>query len=161
MCDAAQSCRDLTRQIELAAKLAGRTVDFAVKELQAPQSELWSSTELNRARKTLDGARADAVEALWRMRYFVRQADWLQERFPDAKLRDVEGLVKRVTRGEIETHDWGLTPGRYVGVVPEEEDEDFDFEEVLRSIFIDLKGLNEEATELASRIARNFEELGA
>ncbi len=32
----------------------------------------------------------------------------------------------------IEAHEWSLTPGRYVGVVPEEEDEDFDFEEALR-----------------------------
>ena len=80
--------------------------------------------------------------------------------FPEAELRDVEGLVKRVDRSEIEAHDWSLTPGRYVGVAPEEEDEDFDFEEALRSITSDLKGLNEEAAELAARIARNFEELG-
>jgi hypothetical protein len=31
----------------------------------------------------------------------------------------------------------------------------------VRAIRIDLKGLNEEAAELAARIARNFEELGA
>ena len=30
----------------------------------------------------------------------------------------------------------------------------------MRSIHIDLKELNEEAVELATRIARNFEELG-
>ena len=68
--------------------------------------------------------------------------------------------MKLVDRSEIESHDRSLTPGRYVGVAPEEEDEDFDFEEALRSIHIDLKGLNEEAVELAARIARNFEELG-
>ena len=90
----------------------------------------------------------------------MRQADWLQERFPKAELRDVEGLVKLVDRSEIEAHDWSLTPGRYVGVAPEEVDEDFDFEEALRAIHIDLQGLNEEAAELAVRIARNFEELG-
>ena len=90
----------------------------------------------------------------------MRQADWLQERFPEAELRDVEGLVKLVDRTEIEAHDWSLTPGRYVGVAPEEEDEDFDFEEAVRSIHIDLKGLNEEAVELSARIVRNFEELG-
>ena len=71
-----------------------------------------------------------------------------------------KGLVKLVERGEVEAHDWSLTPGRYVGVAPEEEDEDFDFEETLRSIHLDLKGLNEEAEKLAARIARNFEELG-
>jgi type I restriction enzyme M protein len=43
----------------------------------------------------------------------------------------------------------------------EEQDDDFDFEEALRAIHIDLKGLNEDAVELAARLARNFEELGA
>ncbi len=71
-----------------------------------------------------------------------------------------EGLVKLVGREELKAHDWSLTPGRYVGVAPEEVDENFDFEEALRSIHIDLKGLNEEATQLAARIAKNFEEMG-
>ena len=156
----AERCRDMTRQIDLAAKLAGRAVDIAVKELEARESDLWENAEIGRARRTLEGERHNAVESLQRARYFVRQADWLQERFPEAELRDVEGLVKRVDRSEIEAYDWSLTPGRYVGVAPEEEDEDFDFEEALRSIHVDLKGLNEEAVELAARIARNFEELG-
>ena len=140
----AERCRDLTQQIDLAAKLAGRVVDIAVKELDARESDLWANADINKARKALEDARAGAVEALKRARYFVRQADWLQERFPEAELRDVEGLVKLVDRSEIEAHDWSLTPGRYVGVAPEEEDEDFDFEEALRSIHIDLKGLNDQ-----------------
>jgi len=156
----AERCRDMTKQIDLAAKLAGRLVDTAIKELDARDHALWPNAEVTRARKALEGARAAAVEALRTARYFVKQADWLQERFPDAVLRDVEGLVKRVSRAEIAAHDQSLTPGRYVGVAPEEVDEDFDFEEALRSIHIDLKGLNEEAAELAARIARNFEELG-
>jgi type I restriction enzyme M protein len=94
------------------------------------------------------------------VRYIFKQAHWLQERFPDAKLRDVEGLVKLVDIAEIKDNDWSLTPGRYVGVAPEEEDEDFDFEESLRDIHIELSGLNEEATTLAARIQKNFEDLG-
>lgn len=156
----ADRCRDMTKLIDLAAKLAGRVVDTAIKELDARDHALWPNAEVTRARKALESARAAAVEALRTARYFVKQADWLQERFPDAVLRDVEGLVKRVSRAEIAAHDHSLTPGRYVGVAPEEVDEDFDFEEVLRSIHIDLKGLNEDAAELAARIARNFEELG-
>ena len=156
----ADRCRDLTKQIDLAAKLAGRVIDVAVKELDARDSEAWDNGDVNKARKSLEAARANAVEVLRLVRYFVRQADWLQERFPEAKLRDVEGLVKLIHRATIKGHDWSLTPGRYVGVVPEEHDEDFDFEETLRRIHIDLKGLNEEAAELAVRIARNFEELG-
>ncbi len=125
--DMAERCRDLTKQINLAAKLAGRAVDIAVKELEARESDLWANAEISRARRALEDERHDAVESLRRARYFVRQADWLQERFPAAELRDVEGLVKLVGRSEIEAHDWSLTPGRYVGVAPEEEDEDFDF----------------------------------
>ena len=155
-----ERCRDLTKQIDLAAKLAGKAVDIAVKELDARESDHWANTDINTARRVLENARAAGVEALRRARYFVLQADWLHERFPDAELRNVEGLVKFVSRAEIEEHDWSLTPGRYVGVAPEEEDEDFDFEDVLRSIHIDLEGLNEEAAELATRISRDFKELG-
>lgn len=157
----ADRCRDLTKQIDLAVKLAGRVIDIAVKELAARESEAWNNAEVNKARKVLDEARAAAVEALRQVRYFVKQADWLQERFPEASLRDVEGLVKCVDRTTIAAHEWSLAPGRYVGVAPEEMDEDFDFEETLRAIHIDLNGLNEEAVELAARIFKNFEELGA
>ena len=76
----------------------------------------------------------------------------------EAKVR--RKLVESGAVDVMEAHDWSLTPGRYVGVAPEEEDEDFDFEEAMRSIHMDLNELNEEAAELAARIARNFEELG-
>jgi len=61
---------------------------------------------------------------------------------------------------EIEAADWSLTPGRYVGVAPTEEDEDFDFEQTLRDIHTELADLNREAVELAAKIQANFEELG-
>ena len=157
--DIAERCRDLTKQIDLATKLAGRAADIAVRDLDARESDHWPNTDINAERRALEDARATGVEALRRARYFVLQADWLQERFPKAELRDVEGLVKLVARTEIEEHDWSLTPGRYVGVAPEDEDEGFDFKEVLRSIHVDLKELNDEAEELAARIARNFGEL--
>ena len=156
----AEKCRDLTKQIDLAAKLVGRVIDTAVKDLDARDSDTWAGADITRARKSLEAARAKAVAALHKPRYLIKQADWLQERFPEAKLRDVEGLVKLVKRAEIKSHDWSLTPGRYVGIAPEEVDHDFDFEEALRSIHIDLQALNEEASELAGRIAKNLEDLG-
>ena len=154
-------CRVLIRRIDLAARLVGRTLDIAVNELRARESDNWPNAEIRKAYRMLEDGRSDVVDVLKRTQYFVGQADWLQERFPEAELRDVEGLVKRVERAEIEAHDWSLTPGRYVGVAREEGDADFDFEETLRSIHIDLKGLNEEAVELAARIAGDFEALGA
>ncbi len=72
----------------------------------------------------------------------------------------MEGLVKLVDRTKIEANDWSLTPGRYVGVVPEEEDDDFDFEEALRDIHMELEDLNNEAVKLAATIKKNFEKLG-
>ena len=84
----------------------------------------------------------------------------LATRFPERKLKDIEGLVKLVSIEEIEANDWSLSPGRYVGVAPEEIDEDFDFEEKMSEIHAELSVLNEEAVELAARITQNFEELG-
>lgn len=107
----------------------------------------------------LDEARKAVAEHLKEARYFHTQAEWLQTRFPNAELCDVEGLVKLVGRKELEANDWSLTPGRYVGVAPEEEDEDFDFEEALRDIHIEIEGLNSEAAELGIKIQKNFEEL--
>ena len=111
--------------------------------------------------KQLDEERKAAVEQLKHAVYFHRQVTWLQDRFPKAELQAVPGLVKLVDRKEIEAADWSLTPGRYVGVAPPEEDEDFDFEQTLRDIHTELADLNKEAAELAAKIQENFEELGA
>lgn len=110
--------------------------------------------------KALEEARSEAVEALKQVRYFHRQAHWLLSRFPDGELAEVRGLVKLVGHNELAANDWSLTPGRYVGVAPEEEDENFDFEGTMRDIHIELKGLNEEAVALATLIEANFEGLG-
>ncbi len=90
--------------------------------------------------------------------YFHKQAKWLTSRFPDGEYVDVEGLCKVVTQAEIEEKDWSLSPGRYVGVAIE-EDEDFDYEARLEEIHIELEGLNEEAAELAKMIAENYKGL--
>ncbi|MBC7369732.1 MAG: N-6 DNA methylase, partial [Undibacterium sp.] len=154
----AETSRDLVKQADHLYKLASRLVDAC--EQNGKEDDAWSGREATKARKAADEARHAAVEQLKLVRYFQKHAAWLTERFPDAELRDVEGLVKLVDRKEIEANDWSLTPGRYVGVTPEVEDEDFDFEETLREIHVELSDLNAEAAKLAKRIAKNFEELG-
>lgn len=156
----AEASRDLVKQTDLLYKLACRVIDNCEQEYAAKKSRLWPSREINRARKAADAARHEVVEQLKAVRYVWKQAHWLTERFPEAKLRDVEGLVKLVSIDEIAANDWSLTPGRYVGVTPEEQDEDFDFEEALREIHVELADLDAEATRLAAKIRRNFEELG-
>ncbi len=173
----AETCRDLIKQADLLYKLATRLIDDLTSSPRS-MGEVPGATDpplppgegqgvreiirdITRSRKTADEARQLAVEQLKQVRYFWKQAHWLTERFPNAKLCDVEGLVKLVDIKDIEANDWSLTPGRYVGVTPEEEDEDFDFEESLRNIHVELEDLNAEAVKLAETIKKNFEELGA
>ena len=152
--------RELGRQTDQIYRLALRLIELCEKKLNARENDFWAKKEINQSKKPLDEKRKSCVEQLRQARYFYRQARWLQERFPEAKLRDVEGLVKLVERAEIETNDWSLTPGRYAGVAPEDEDEDFDFEETLHNIHVELDDLNLEAAKLAATIKKNFEELG-
>ena len=155
-----ETSRDLIKQTDLLYKLACRLIEACENECDARDSDAWANRVITRARKAADEARALAVEQLKQVRYFWKQAHWLTERFPEAELRNVEGLVKLVDRAEIAANDWSLTPGRYVGVAPEEVDEDFDFEEALRDIHVELEDLNAEAVQLAATIKKNFEELG-
>lgn len=67
--------------------------------------------------------------------------------------------MKLVDHAELAENDYSLTPGRYVGVAPEEDDEDFDFEEAIKEIHDELETLNAEAAELAETIAKSFAEL--
>jgi type I restriction enzyme M protein len=115
---------------------------------------------VNRLAKQLDEEHKSAVEQLKDCAYLHRQIAWLQDHFPKAEMQDVLGLCKVVTRFDIETADWSLTPGRFVGVASVEVDEDFDFEQTLRDIHVELADLNRESVELALKIQENFEELG-
>jgi type I restriction enzyme M protein len=159
----AEATRGLVKQVDLLHKLASRVADLG-GELAGEDVTVAASYDrraVSKLVKTLDECRKAAVEQMKRAVYFHRQVAWLQERFPNAELQPVPGLVKLVDRREIEAADWSLTPGRYVGVAPAEADEDFDFEGALRDIHTELADLNKEATELATRIQENFEELGA
>jgi type I restriction enzyme M protein len=151
----------MVKQIDLLYKLVARCTQLA-HELAAIEeaSEFYDRRLAGKRLKQLDEERKLAVEQLKLATYFHRQIVWLQERFPEAQMRAVPGLCKVVSRAEIEAADWSLTPGRYVGVAPLEVDEDFDFEQALRDIHIELADLNREAFELAAKIQQNFEELG-
>ena len=165
----AEAIRGLVKQVDLLYKLAARVADLGAElaaNLPLPPGEgrregAYDRRAAGRQVKQLDEERKAAVEQLKHAAYFHRQVAWLQDRFPKAELDAVPGLVKLVDCAEIEAADWSLTPGRYVGVAPPEEDEDFDFEQTLRDIHTELADLNKEAATLAAKIQENFEELGA
>lgn len=123
-------------------------------------AEFFDRRATGKVTKQIDEERKSAVDQLKDCAYLHRQVIWLQDRFPQAEMADVPGLCKVVTRAEIEAADWSLTPGRFVGVAPAEVDEDFDFEQTLRDIHLELADLNRESVDLALKIQTNFEELG-
>lgn len=165
----AEVVRGLIKQVDLLYKLSARISDMGTDISVTPTNGGKSGDDgtsfdrrvIGRLAKQLDEERKAAVEQLKQAVYFHRQVAWLQDRFPKAELEAVPGLVKLVDCGEIEAADWSLTPGRYVGVAPQEEDNDFDFEQTLRDIHTELADLNKEAVELAAKIQENFQELGA
>ena len=123
-------------------------------------AEFFDRRAVGKLTKQLDEQRKSAVEQLKDCAYLHRQIVWLQDRFPKAEMADVPGLCKVVNRADIEAADWSLTPGRFVGVAPADVDEDFDFEQTLRDIHLELADLNRESIDLAAKIQTNFEELG-
>lgn len=160
-----EQTRDLIKLIDHAYKLITRLIELCESKHAARENDLWDYASIHGTRrislkKSADSARKIAVDQLKNVRYFYKQAHWLLSRFPEGKMRDVKGLVKLVSIEDIEATDWSLTPGKYVEVAPEEIDEDFDFEETLRDLHIELNGLNEDAIRLASQISVNLEGLG-
>lgn len=95
--------------------------------------------------------------------YWQEQIDWLTERFPDGKYVDVVGLCKAASlEGEdgIKDQDYSLNPGRYVGVVIEDDGlTEEEFKAQMLSLQQELSQLNEEAHALEAKIENNFKEL--
>lgn len=94
-----------------------------------------------------------AIMALYRGETPVVQQDnkWFHSRFPEGTYANVEGLCKVVSLDEVREQDYSLTPGRYVGVALE-MDEDFDYEARMEEIHAELAELNEAAVELMEKI---------
>ncbi len=87
---------------------------------------------------------------------FFRHIHWLQERFPKAEYEDVTGLCKLASPAQVKEQDYSLNPGRYVGVVIEEDGKtEEEFVSELLSMNEELTGLNEAARALEKVIAHN------
>jgi len=156
----AEKTKDLAKQVDLLYKLAARSAQLAQPLATVEAALDFHDRKLAGKRlKQMEEQRKQAEAQLKLAAYFHRQIVWLQDRFPEATLRPVPGLCKVVSRADLEAADWSLTPGRYVGVAPPEVDEDFDFEQTMRDIHLELADLNREAAELAAKIQQNFEGL--
>jgi type I restriction enzyme M protein len=104
----------------------------------------------------LDALLAEVKEA----ESFFKHIHWLQERFPQAEYEDVTGLCKLATMAEVKEQDWSLNPGRYVGVVIEEDGKtEEEFVEELLAMNDELAGLNGAALGLGEVIAHNIKQI--
>jgi type I restriction enzyme M protein len=88
---------------------------------------------------------------------FYRHIHWLQERFSTAEYEDVIGLCKLASPAEVKEQDYSLNPGRYVGVVVEEDgktEEEF-IEEIL-SVNNEIESLSTLVRQLDGAIGANI-----
>ena len=72
---------------------------------------------------------------------------------------DIPGFCKSATLGELRSHDYVLTPGRYVGAKAQ-EDEGEPFEEKMAKLAAEWRAQQAEAVRLDAGIAQNLENLG-
>ena len=73
--------------------------------------------------------------------------------------QDVPGFCNSATLDEVRSHDYVLTPGRYVGA-PIQKEDDEPFEDKMRRLVAQLKEQQAEAHRLDSAIAANLKHLG-
>jgi type I restriction enzyme M protein len=132
-----------------------KTVDKEVRHIEkdASTDSAFNKKDLKVLKIGLEELHREVKET----EYFFAHANWLQNRFPDAKYNDVTGLCKLATIDEVKEQDYSLNPGRYVGVVIEEDgktEEEFIAEIV--GFNDELETLNKEARNLEKIIGENI-----
>ncbi|WP_312764484.1 N-6 DNA methylase [Epilithonimonas sp.] len=161
------------KEFEKAFRTIEKAYKFAEKELKDKTDKLWKDLpniknvkthldafiEFTNPQINREAIYTDETEGKSSI-YYLKQIQWLQERFPEGKYEDVIGLCKVANYAEVEEQDFSLNSGRYVGVVIEEdgmtEDE---FEITLKNsnqVFVEL---SKEANLLSSSINNNIETL--
>ena len=159
---------ELLEQYETQAEEAKTQHEEAEKYLDALEGELLDleatitvkEKELNAQRKLIEEAKQKAKDLLALQQYFLAQIEWLRERFPAGVYEDVTGLCKAASLAEIEEQDWSLNPGRYVGVVIEEDGmTETEFKTEMNDRHQRLNTLNDKAFTLAKQIEDNLKNL--
>ena len=107
--------------------------------------------------KLVDAPELSDDEDIMPKSYWQSNIDWLTERFPEGKYRDVVGLCKIANIEDedgIKDQDYSLNPGRYVGVVIEDDGlTQEEFKERMMAYYTALSKLNEEAHGLEKKIS--------
>lgn len=129
-----------------------KQLDKNVRQHEKAQQDIAQAkgkrTTTDRKTKQLKEALELLHQALKNAESFFKHISWLHERFPNAEYTDVIGLCKLATPDDVKEQDYSLNPGRYVGVVIEEDgktEEEF---------FQELSMLNEKLLDLTNNSIR-------
>jgi len=90
--------------------------------------------------------------------------DWTEEQIEqiasiEKKYKDVKGLCKVATIDEVKKAGYSLNPGRYVGIADNDGDDDGNFEEKIKNIHDEFKGLTDEAHKLEKKVFKNLKKI--
>ncbi len=140
---------------------AVKALDKSIREMDKRKSEAAKSegkrVTANRQTKGVKEAAQALHDELKAAELYYQHVSWLQERFPKAGYEDVTGLCKLASRKDMKEQDWSLNPGRYVGVVIEEDGKtEEEFLSDLAQAGDELAELQLEAHNLEAVIAKNL-----
>lgn len=140
----------------------GRVVRHQEKEQAAAGKKANKKAIVDRKTKELKVALEKLHAGVKEAEGFFKHIHWLQERFPQAEYEDVAGLCKLASLEEVKEQSYSLNPGRYVGVVIEEDDKtEEEFVEELLAIPMnnEFEALNADARSLEDIISANIRQI--
>lgn len=141
--------RDCLKQIDKAVRRHEKALAETAKDAGKRQTADRATKQLKTALQALHAEVKNAES-------FFAHIHWLQERFPEAQYEDVTGLCKLADRDEIKEQDYSLNPGRYVGVVIEEDGKtEEEFIESMLRFDSELRDLNNCANQLEKIVSQN------
>ncbi len=137
------------------------------KAVHRHEKTLAEQAKADGRRQSVDRATRQLKTALEALHAEVNNAEgyfghirWLQERFPEGRYEDVTGLCKLAAPEEVKEQDYSLNPGRYVGVMIEEDGKtEEEFVGDLSDLGDQLRTLDLEATHLVDTIYSNLDAL--
>lgn len=89
----------------------------------------------------------------------IQQLAQTYKQYQEGTLQEEKGYSKIATLDDIKEQDYVLTPGRYVGFKPEEDD-GIPFDEKMKTLTRELGELFEESNQLEQQIRKTLKEIG-
>lgn len=146
----------LHRGLKQLDKIVRRHEKQQAEQAKAAGKRNTADKQTKALKTALDALHAEVKNA----EIFYKHINWLQERFPKAEYENVTGLCKLATPEEIKEQDYSLNPGRYVGVVIEEDGKtEEEFVDEILALNDELSALNEQAINLSNIINNNISQI--